>query len=209
MEYHNFYNFDYCDNCDNSDKYELPINKIIFHNFFKRELFCNSINLHIDLSKKELLKYEASDKIFLPKSALCTFASYSKDNIYLLKIFNPKSFEYAFVGVADFSAPDRMTFIPNWLMDYISIKNGDNIYVDAISVPKITYAQFKMPIELKEINIDIKSVLEFSLRNHCLLFLGKKIQAKIFEKIWEFEVIKLNPINVGNIVNLDVQLDIV
>lgn len=193
------------------------INSVIFHNFFSKEFICNNINLSDKISKRDLLKYESSDKIILPVSSLNILASYSKDNLYVLRIMNPKNSKYAFVGIGDFSAPERIMFVPSWLMEYICARSGDKIYVDAISVPQVSYAKIKMPSELNMIlstvdktitsALNIKAILEFVLRNHCLLFLGKKIQARIFDKVWEFEVVALKPVNIGCIVNTDVHLD--
>jgi hypothetical protein len=188
-------------------------NQVSFHNYFSKEFVCNNVSLS-DLNPRDLLKYESSDKIILPKSAIHCFARYSQDKIYTLRILNPKKSKYAFVGIGDFSAPEHVMFIPTWLMTHINAQNGDKIYVDAISVPTISYAKIKIPDHLNPSilnsnNINIKSLIEFLLQNHSLLFLGKKIRAQIFEKTWEFEVVGLKPINIGSIINTDVHLDLV
>lgn len=196
------------------------LKSVIFHKYFSKEFICNSINSSDKILPCDYSKYESSDKIILPTSTLNIFATSSRDNLYVLRILNPKNSKYVFVGVADFFSPERVMYSPKWIMDYISAENGDKIYVDAISVPQVSYAKFKMPPEIDKIltnitdksrvsSLNIKAVLEFILTNHCLLFLGKKIQAKIFEKIWEFEVIALKPVNIGSITNVDLQIDIV
>ena len=194
------------------------LTSVIFHKFFTKEFICNSIDLCDKLSTRDLLKYESSDKIILPASALSIFASSSRDNLYVLRLMNPKNSKYAFVGIGDFCSPERVMFAPKWIMDYMSCQNGEKIYVDAISVPQVSYAKIKIPDELNKVlnsndksvaSLNIKAVLEFILTNHCLLFLGKKIRARIFEKIWEFEVEALKPVNIGSITNADVQLEII
>lgn len=209
--------FDDFNNFENSDN--VQHNSVIFQKFFSKQFIVNNINFSENIDRSQLLKYESSDKVILPRSALNVFASYSKDKIYTLRLMNPKNSKYSFVGIGDFTSPERIIYVPTWLMEYLCLKDGDHIYVDAISVPKITYAKIKIPDSLKTLldnkknnitnTLNIKVVIEYILHNHCLLFLGKKLGIKIFEKQWDFEVVELKPINVGNIIDTDVQLDLV
>lgn len=192
-------------------------NNVIFHKYFSKEFICNNISQFNSINKRDQLKYQSSDKIILPHSSLNAFASQSNDSLYVLKVLNPKNFKYAFVGIGDFIAPERHMYVPHWLMKSLEISPEDKIYVDAISVPKVSYAKIKIPDDLKSLidnnknismTIDLKTIIEFILHNHSLLFLGKKLEIKIFEKTWAFEVTALKPANIGSIINTDVQLDL-
>jgi hypothetical protein len=192
-------------------------NSIVFHQYFSKEFICKGTSCFNALSQREVLRYDSSDKIILPPSSLGILAS-SGSSLYVLRIMNSKNSKYAFVGVGDFTAPERTMFAPSWIMDLLCISSGDRIYVDAMSVPKITYAKIKVPTEFKLISDDkgskdssalnLNAVIEFALRNHCLLFIGKRIPVKIFDKKWEFEVVSLKPTNIGSITDTDVHLDL-
>jgi hypothetical protein len=185
----------------------LASSGIVYHRYFSKEFICDNVKA----SGKNIHKYETSDKIILPASSLHTLANASNNGLYVLRIVNPKTSKYIFVGISDFTAPERTAFVPKWIMEYLSCKSGDKIFVDAMSVPKVSQAKIKIPEELKDIpiSIDLKSIIEFILRNHVLLFLGKKLSIKMFEKSWEFEIAGLKPANIGSIGCSDIQLDLV
>lgn len=193
----------------NSENSENPgsnsLDHVVFHKYFCKEFVC----IQNDLSGKKLLSFESSDQVILPTNSLDIFARRTTDNLYLLRLFNPKNSRFFFVGISEFSAPDRSICIPVNIMKHLDIDYNSRIDVDAISVPIATFAQIKIPEEIRNIETDIKVIIEYMLRNHYLLFIGKKLEIKIFEKTFVFEVTGLKPCEVGSIINSDIELEIV
>lgn len=197
---------------------QININKdtIIYKKYFSTEFICNSMYMS-ELSLRKMIKYESSDKVILPTNTITRFTENSNDNIYIIKLTNPKEHKFTFVGIGEFTAPDHIIYIPEWIKTILKVKNGDRIYTDALSVPKASYIKFKMCDELSNIintmdeshKINIKAILEFTLQNHCVIFLDKKINIKMFDKEWYFTVVEMLPANIGSIVDSDVKFDLV
>lgn len=100
-------------------------------------------------------------------------------------------------------------YIPPWVIKALEVKHNEMVHADAVSVPKITEVQIKVPDEIKAAEINIKVIIEFLLRNHTLLFLGKLLSITMFSREFQFEVTHLRPSHVGIITNSDVRLDLV
>lgn len=177
------------------------------HNYFLKQYLAQNINQYTILPK-DLIKYNSSDKVIVPEESLNDLANNSKENIYVLRLTNPKNSQQVYVSIGDFSAPHNNIFLPDWVMQSLTIKNNDMIHVDAVSVPPVSEVKIKIPKDIDQKD-DIKVVIEFLLKNHTILYIGKTISTRVFEKSFLFDIVDLKPGKVGTIANLDVKLEIV
>jgi hypothetical protein len=173
---------------------------------FSKEFFADDINSSL-LSTKDKIFYQKSDKVILPLKSLEYLAN-SNSDLYVLRVTNPKTSKYTFVCASSFTAPIHKMYVPSWVLHTTDTHIGDKLYADLISVPIITHVTIKVPKIFSKIS-NSQSIIEYSLRNHSILFLQKKIQVKLFDKIFDFEIISLKPANIGNITNADVNLELI
>ena len=187
------------------------------HNYFSRQFKCEEVGQYGRLTTRELHRYRSSDKVILPPSALHSFANFSPDNLYVLRITTPSPTpahrKTLYVTVGDFTAPEGTMYVPAWMLEHLGAHPGQTIRVDAVGVPKVTEARIKMPDGLQEklgnSQVDLKSVVEFLLRNHLLLFTGKRLSHRMFDMELCFEVVDLKPAPAGNVANADVRLELI
>ncbi|AYV83632.1 MAG: putative ubiquitin fusion degradation protein [Hyperionvirus sp.] len=188
-----------------------PLLKV--HNYFLKQFACVNVLLCDNLSIRQVLNYNASDKVILPSNSFRDLANDSKESVYVLRLINPKNLKQVYVSIDGFTNSEKknekIMYIPPWIMKHLAVKNNEMVHADAVSVPKIIEVHIKVPEEVKRAEVNIKVILEFLLRNHTLLFIGKIISYTMFEREYQFEVTHLKPSHVGIILNSDVRLDLV
>jgi hypothetical protein len=156
------------------------------------------------LDNKQIFKYNSGDKIILPVNMLKHF-SHLNQSIFTLKLSNPKYSTEVHVGVLDFLAPDRIAYIPSWIMHDLCACSGDKLDVDIVDLQKATKVCFKVSKNL----LDPKSCLEYLLSKHVILYTNKILKAKIFDKEFVFTVENIEPTSPVIICNSDVELQII
>lgn len=186
-----------------------------FHGYFPREFCCISpLEFFQGCQLTRGPGFQNSDKIIIPKSSLEPLISRpARDNLYVLRLMNPMNSNCTFVGIADFIAPEGSILVPDSIMCDLECKVGDRLLVNTLSVPPAEYAKIVLPKELMRLAeencvINLLAVIEFSLKNHTLLFVKKQVLIKIFEKSWYIEVKELRPSSVCSILNTDLKVDI-
>ena len=68
---------------------------------------------------------ENGDKVILPPSALDRLASLRIDYPMLFQICNPKEKKTSHCGVLEFTAQEGTVIFPNWMMDNLSVNDGE------------------------------------------------------------------------------------
>jgi hypothetical protein len=185
------------------DSDDCVLNGVIIHKFFMKEFVAVSMD-HFGISEKKRLKYCQSDKVILPRNTLETFVQCSKNNIYMLKLNNPKFHKIIYCGICDFDAPDHVAILPDWIMTSLNLESGDKVFADAVTLSKATEIKVRCPQNI----CDPKSVLEFLLKNHTVLYKTKKIKTTMFGTEYIFDVLDTKPHMAVNIIGADVVLHI-
>ena len=185
----------------------IKVGNIKLYSSFSKEFIAQDISTITNISEKDKLFYQSSDKIILPQSSLQPLAQ-SNSTLYVLRITNKVNHKYTFVCAHAFNAPERNMFVPSWVLQLTQTVTGERMYVDAIGVPVITEISIKVPAGFSKLQNPL-AVIEFSLRNHSILFTGKKISINIFDKQYIVEIVSMSPSNIGNITNADIKLSLI
>lgn len=207
-EYEDFYKEDSWEDSDGFILKPPKHNKAASKSYFMKQFVCVDF-LDSDIEVKDALKYQSGDKIILPANMLQHFSHLSQ-TIYILKLTNPSLKEIderiqpVYAGVIDFTAPDRLMYLPSWMMQRLCCYSGDKIDVDIVTPEKATKVTFKVPSDI----LDPKASLEYLLSKHTVLYENKEISTRIFEKEYVFQVLKIEPTSPAIICNADVELEI-
>lgn len=176
-------------------------NHIRWHREFSKNYNALSINYCDTKTTRDKILFQNGDKAILPISALQELSNLDV-SLYVLRVSNPKSGKFTFVCATEFTAPENSMYIPDWVFEKIECQHTDNVHVDAATIPVITDVTVRIPKGL----YNPLPIVEFALRNHSLMFMKKKLIIKMFEKQYIFEIIRLEPANLGSIIHADVKL---
>ncbi|KAI8325146.1 UFD1-domain-containing protein [Martensiomyces pterosporus] len=154
-------------------------------------------------------------KIFLPASAL--------DELIRLEIMYPMLFslrgtspassgagegKITHCGVLEFTAEEGRVYLPDWMMDLLSLTPGAHVEVTNVSMPlgKFVKLQAQSP-DFLDIT-DPRAVLENALRNFSALTVGDIIAIEYNDKIYKMGVLEIKPeASAINIVETDLSVD--
>jgi hypothetical protein len=150
-----------------------------------------------------------NDKVILPYRF---FERITKCDIknYFVQITNKETKVETYACIYDYHGQENDIYIPNYYFEKLEINDGTRVYVDMINVPKAKYAKFKIPEGMNMVE-NYLTIIEFILQQHKLLWNGKKIFCKMFNKTFAFEVVEILPktCKVVNIIDSDLEIDIV
>ncbi|KAF9089550.1 hypothetical protein BGX27_002454 [Mortierella sp. AM989] len=110
------------------------------------------------------------------------------------QIRNPANRAVTHGGVKEFSAEDGLIHLPSWMMESLSVSEGDQVMVKYASLPKGTWAKFR-PISADYMEIlDFRALLEAALRsNYTTLTRGEVLKVHQGTKEFGFVVEELKP----------------
>jgi len=145
-------------------------------------------------------------KIFLPVSALEQLA---RLNIVYPMLFEVKSEEGASTncGVLEFVAEEGRTYLPDWMMTHLNLRNGDFITIKSKSVPVGRFVKIQPQTENFLEITNPRAVLENGLRNFACLTVGDMISLKYNQKIYQLKVLEAKPTDAICIIEADVEVD--
>jgi hypothetical protein len=188
---------------NNMDNYQkTQENKIIDIPHIIKELNCYTFAF-CDLTKKKYNYYENSDKIILPHSMVNILNQSKYTHFRLTKKYN-EQYQEVYVGIGDFCAPEKTCYVPQWIFDCLNLKDGDNILIESVLLPNTKKIKALISKDIK----NYKPVLEYILRNHTALFIGKIINVRVFEKIYNIKIIELNPDHATSIISCDPEIEV-
>ena len=147
-------------------------------------------------SSGERSELEWGGKIILPPSAL--------DTLTRLNIAYPMLFKLTTVngrtthcGVLEFVADEGRMYIPYWMMQSLTIDQGDMIQIQSASLPVATYSKFQPhSVDFLELS-NPKAVLESRLRHFACLSAGDVVAIHYNDQTFELSVLETKP---GNLV---------
>jgi hypothetical protein len=186
----------------NKKKVPRDDTKVIEVPALRTELICHPCSEDKSLKPEKILYYESSDRIILPCSYLKVVHN-SKRYTHLRLSRNKSSID-VFVGIGDFTAPERHCYLPNWVMDVLGVKSGDKVTVDSVYLPTAKKIKANVPKHIKE----YKSVLECALKNHTALFMGKIIRIPMFELNFDIVITELEPDHAVSIIDCEPAIDV-
>lgn len=163
------------------------------------------------LVNKNHKSIERGGNILLPVSTLEDLNYLNVPNPYTFKITNESNQRFTHVGVLEFTAREEETNIPSWLMKALSLKNGNRVMLEAVSLAKGTYCKLEPLTRNFAYISDIIQVLELNLKFHysCLtegdiLFLFESNK----NQIYKVKIAELKPNSAVNIFDCEMDLEV-
>jgi ubiquitin fusion degradation protein 1 len=184
------------------------VDKIVEHKYFMKEYLCYSFAAS---GRAYNSKYEYSDKIVLPQSALMILSKFREfgETPVTFRLNKSGSQESIYSSVLEFSAESRKMYVPKWMMDAMFIEEGQRVSVTSVEIPKGEYIKLKPRSEKFLKFQNPKNILELSLREYGTLYNGQTITINYIKREWEFDVVGTMPYDVICITNTNLILDFV
>ena len=150
---------------------------------------------------------EKGGKIILPPSALDQLTRLNIIYPMLFKLTNASSGRTTHCGVLEFVADEGKVYIPYWMMQNLTMGEGDLLQVESASLPVATYAKFQ-PHSVDFIDLtNPKAVLEARLRNFACLSKGDVIAIFYNNKTYELSVLETKPADAVSVIECDLNVD--
>ena len=138
---------------------------------------------------------DKGDKILLPVSALEALVKECVDYplLFCLSSMHPGTRTHpgrnTHSGVLEFSAPEGTVLVPPWMASNLGVQPGDIVHVANTSLPKASYAKFRILTNSLWDVADMRSLLENGLRHHSCLTVGDVV----FMTPYSLEVTEVRP----------------
>ncbi|CAG8464694.1 15596_t:CDS:10 [Acaulospora morrowiae] len=150
-------------------------------------------------------------KIILPPSALAKLASLNIEYPMLFELNNANKQIRSHAGVLEFIAEEGRVYLPHWMMQTLSLEQGDHIDIKNATLPLGTFVKIQpQAVDFLDIS-DPKAVLEKAFRNFTTLTQGDIIQINYNNKIYEILVLEVKPsgnnVDGISIVETDLEVD--
>lgn len=117
-------------------------------------------------------KLQKTDKLIFPPSALEHLTMYIESGTFTFKI-QSKEKKISYGTSFGFNGTERIIFGPNWMMSSLGIEDGDKVKVSSVNIPNGE----SLTIECSKLKnmTDSEAILSYHLREHAVLYEGKKI----------------------------------
>ncbi|MDF2700463.1 MAG: uncharacterized protein K0Q49_2021, partial [Haloplasmataceae bacterium] len=149
------------------------------------------IKMMKEAGNKEISNY--GGKIFLPQSALHKLTMLNIRYPMLFKLSTTKTGKYTHSGVLEFTADEGRCYLPDWMMDTLSISAGTVIKIETTDLPQGNFVKLEpQSTDFLEIS-DPKAVLENALRNFTTLTVGDIIELNYNNHIYKIKILEVKP----------------
>ncbi|KAL1217167.1 hypothetical protein V5N11_004344 [Cardamine amara subsp. amara] len=150
---------------------------------------------------------EKGDKIIMPPSALDRLASLHIEFPMLFQLSNISIEKTTHCGVLEFTADEGLVYLPYWMMQNMSLQEGDIAQIKSISLDKGTYIKLQ-PHTQDFLDIsNPKAILETTLRSYSCLTTGDTIMVPYNNKQYYINVIEAKPSSAVSIIETDCEVD--
>uniref|UniRef100_A0A1J3FZY6 Ubiquitin fusion degradation protein 1-like protein n=1 Tax=Noccaea caerulescens TaxID=107243 RepID=A0A1J3FZY6_NOCCA len=150
---------------------------------------------------------EKGDKIIMPPSALNRLASLHIEYPMLFQLSNVSVEKTTHCGVLEFTADEGLVFLPYWMMQNMSLQEGDILQIKNISLVKGTYIKLQ-PHTQDFLDIsNPKAILETTLRSYSCLTTGDTIMVPYNNKKYFINVVEAKPSSAVSIIETDCEVD--
>ncbi|ORZ01262.1 ubiquitin fusion degradation protein UFD1-domain-containing protein [Syncephalastrum racemosum] len=142
-------------------------------------------------SDRENVNY--GGKIILPQSALEKLSQLNISYPMLFRLINAGQNKHSHAGVLEFVAEEGRAYLPQWMMETLSLEPGDLVEVKNTTLALGSFVKLQ-PQSTDFLDIsDPKAVLENALRNFSTLTLGDVIQINYNNKVFAIKVLDVKP----------------
>jgi len=195
-------------NCNNCDNYYNK-NEINSKNKYKQMLTCFGDNC-CNKTQQECIKY--SNKIIIPDNILTKLLCEKIEMPYFFRVINPE-IEFGVVcGIHEATAPSGVCYIPNHIMDYLNLNEGNNIVLELVKPKNGKYVKLQPHtmdfVNMK--NVDPKQLLEAAMSmNYPILTQGHTITiyCEVNKRSYYLDVIETKPAEEIKIIDVDLNVD--
>lgn len=191
---------DVSQNSMNSD--EININKYRLLPIVHGSYTCLGPTVYYN-DQRSIIKFNKSDHLILPKSDGVRLLNSPLKN-FIIKIWSIGTNIETYGRAVSFDAPDNCIIMPEWMIEQVLINYGDAVMISTVNICKLDNVKIKVPKCMNEPT----TIIEYELRDHSVLYTGKRIQTGIFNKKYNMIIVDSKPSFVGMINNSDIKLDI-
>lgn len=150
---------------------------------------------------------EKGDKILLPPIILQKLSGSEIKGAIMFEMTNNTSKKVSHCGVMDFTADDGCAYLPRWMMENLSIKEGELLLFNYASLEKGNYVKLQPQTDdFLEIS-NSKAVLEAKLRYFTCLTKSDVIAIEYNDKIYWINVLEVKPGTAISIIDTDIDVD--
>uniref|UniRef100_A0A7S1KQC0 C2H2-type domain-containing protein n=1 Tax=Percolomonas cosmopolitus TaxID=63605 RepID=A0A7S1KQC0_9EUKA len=178
-------------------------------NSFDREFFLYNMDFAAQFLNIEMSQLERGNRILLPQGVADEIFSNPFFEMPLLFEID-KGTRHTYVSVAEFTAPNGIAILPNFLMKSLLLSQGSKARIRCVTLPKAQSAKFQ-PHNKKFYKLkNHKQVLEHTLRSFATLTEGSSIPIQYMGENHFIEVVELDPSPAAHIVAdpyLDLRVD--
>ncbi|CCE62111.1 hypothetical protein TPHA_0B04420 [Tetrapisispora phaffii CBS 4417] len=158
-----------------------------FESFFR----CYPISMMNDRIRKDDANFWG--KIFLPPSALNKLTMLNIRYPMLFELTSNETGKVTHGGVLEFTAEEGRVYLPQWMMETLSVKAGSLLTIATTDIPLGSYVNLE-PQSTDFLDIsDPKAVLENSLRNFSTLTKDDIIEISYNNKIYRIKILEVKP----------------
>lgn len=191
----NLNKYDFGEEFINQDNFNTNNNQNIYNNIQHNYDGWNDINFRSSqfmaklyaVKKKLKFKYKKDDTITLPlfesERLLTQYNMFVEISNQLIGQANIS----VIAKVTNFDADPRTVQLPEWMFDYLNIKENNLIKLTTKKILNITKICARCPKEIT----DSLTIMEFEIRDRNILYKNDVIIVKMFEKEYKFFVDKL------------------
>ncbi|KAK2996058.1 hypothetical protein RJ640_022175 [Escallonia rubra] len=143
----------------------------------------------------------------MPPSALDRLAYLQIDYPMLFEVTNPSASKISHCGVLEFIADEGLIYLPYWMMENMSLQEGDIVNIKNASLSKGTFV--KLQPHTKDF-LDVsnpKAILETTLRNYSCLTTGDTIMVPYNNKKFYINIVETKPTSAVSIIETDCEVD--
>ncbi|CAH2060189.1 unnamed protein product [Thlaspi arvense] len=150
---------------------------------------------------------EKGDKIIMPPSALNRLASLHIEYPMLFQLSNDSTEKTTHCGVLEFTADEGLVYLPYWMMQNMSLQEGDIVKIRNTSLVKGTFIKLQ-PHTQDFLDIsNPKAILETTLRSYSCLTKGDTIMVPYNNKQYFINVVDAKPSSAVSIIETDCEVD--
>ncbi|XP_057428621.1 uncharacterized protein LOC130722048 [Lotus japonicus] len=176
---------------------------------YKDELFFEHYYRCCPVSSINRPNLENGDKIVMPLSALDKLASLHIEYPMLFELQNPSAEKVTHCGVLEFVAEEGFIYVPNWMMENMSLRERDTVYMRSTTLEKGNFVKLQ-PHTKDFLDIsDPKAALETALRSYSCLTTGDTIMIAYNNKKYYIDVVETRPSHAVSIIETDVEVEFV
>ncbi|ESQ51402.1 hypothetical protein EUTSA_v10016960mg [Eutrema salsugineum] len=150
---------------------------------------------------------ENGDKIIMPPSALNRLASLHIEYPMLFQLSNESVEKTTHCGVLEFTADEGLVYLPYWMMQNMSLQEGDIVKIKNTSLVRGTFIKLQ-PHTQNFLDItNPKAILETALRSYSCLTTGDTIMVPYNNKKYFIDVIEAKPSSAVSIIETDCEVE--